>query len=654
MGRIMKTIKGKITLQTAVYLILTIIVCEFVGATALRNNMTEQTKNYIQMESENNADIIDEWLEEQSMIVHTMRNAIAYMNTKDADTIMNYLEGNLKENENALMYYLCFGYADGVYPADHSTIDLDPTTRSWWQQAISKNGIIYTAPYKDYASGQMIVSIAEPLMIDGEQAVILADISIDTMTELVDKVGSDENIQGFLLDSDGNVISHENEDFLPKEEGNTVLSDALGVDVNNVSELKDYDGKQKFISTATVEATGWTFGVTEFKSVITKKILRNIMFIIVIGFVMLGVVLALMSNSIRYSLKSVVMMKSFIKEKVIGIDNCKEQKDEVAEIDYLMKELEEQFITIIRQTKGESDTIHKKMKDASKKVSSISSNIQEISATMEETEANVDTQTNSIKNIDETCSDATGSVDKLSQDAQEMAAKAKEIMDRVDKIVPEVIAGKENAITVANDSRSRLQTAIEGTKMIEQISEVSVAIQGIASQTNLLALNASIEAARAGETGKGFAVVAEEIKKLSEDTAEEIRKVNDLIARVLASVRELSDESDNILIFIDETVIKDYDKLEMLAKNYKKDAEYYAQVGRHLGTSTQEVSASIQNISGILDTINEAQDGLSQAVSSVNENLQQITYSSEKVSKETNVVLDSIDVLQQTMSQFHV
>lgn len=45
----------------------------------------------------------------------------------------------------------------------------------------------------------MIVTIAEPLEIKGEQAVVLADITIDTLTKLVSNVSTDENIQGFLF-----------------------------------------------------------------------------------------------------------------------------------------------------------------------------------------------------------------------------------------------------------------------------------------------------------------------------------------------------------------------------------------------------------------------------------------------------------------------
>lgn len=199
-----------------------------------------------------------------------------------------------------------------------------------------------------------------------------------------------------------------------------------------------------------------------------------------------------------------------------------------------------------------------------------------------------------------------------------------------------------------------MQEAIEGTKVIEQIAEVSTSIQGIASQTNLLALNASIEAARAGEAGKGFAVVAEEIKSLSEDTEQEIAKVNDLILKVLNSVHELSEESDHVLAFIDGTVMGDYDKLQMLAESYKNDAGYYAESSTQLGESAEKVNTSIQNISSLFGTISAAQDEISEAVANVNKNLQEMNSSSENVAEETKGVLESIGTLQDTMDRFHV
>ena len=649
-----KTIKGKITVQTIMYLLVALVICELVSVVTLNANMTSQSKLYINAEAQTNAGVVNEWLIEQGNIAHTITNAVAFMNTKDPDTIMNYLEKNLSENKDALMYYVCFGYDGGVLPADHSKLDLDPTTRDWWKQAIAKNGLIYTAPYKDFASGNMIVTVAEPLKIQGEQAVFLADIALETLTNQVKKVSADENLQGFLLDADGAVVSHENEDFLPKEEGNTILSDALNTDVCNVSELRDYDGRMKFVSTASVDATGWTFGVTEDKAVITKQIARNVIIVIALGLVMLIVVTVMTAVSVRKSLAPMETMKKFVKEKVIGTQICHKQKNEIEEIRYLIQEMEDKFIGVIRQTKAESDNIHERMQGTNNKVVSINENIMEIGAAMEETGANIDSQTANITMINEACGSAAQSIIHLADEAQEMAANAKEVACRVERMAKELLEDKESATQVAAESKERMQKAMQGAEVIREIANVSSAIQEIASQTNLLALNASIEAARAGEAGKGFAVVAEEIKKLSEDTGEEISKVNDLTAKVFESVKALSRESNAVLEFINGTVMSDYNKLETLVTEYQKDTGYYNQASESIGASAESVRDSVDSINEMIDSISMAQKELSDAATSVNENLQKITYSSENMSQETKEVLESVNSLQETMQSFQV
>lgn len=649
-----KTIKGKITVQTIMYLLVALVICELVSVVTLNANMTSQSKLYINAEAQTNAGVVNEWLIEQGNIAHTITNAVAFMNTKDPDTIMNYLEKNLSENKDALMYYVCFGYDGGVLPADHSKLDLDPTTRDWWKQAIAKNGLIYTAPYKDFASGNMIVTVAEPLKIQGEQAVFLADITLETLTNQVKKVSADENLQGFLLDADGAVVSHENEDFLPKEEGNTILSDALNTDVCNVSELRDYDGRMKFVSTASVDATGWTFGVTEDKAVVTKQIARNVIIVIALGLVMLIVVAVMTAVSVRKSLAPMETMKKFVKEKVIGTQICHKQKNEIEEIRYLIQEMEDKFIGVIRQTKAESDNIHERMQGTNNKVVSINENIMEIGAAMEETGANIDSQTANITMINEACGSAAQSIIHLADEAQEMAANAKEVACRVESMAKELLEDKESATQVAAESKERMQKAMQGAEVIGEIANVSSAIQEIASQTNLLALNASIEAARAGEAGKGFAVVAEEIKKLSEDTGEEISKVNDLTAKVFESVKALSRESNAVLEFINGTVMSDYNKLETLVTEYQKDTGYYNQASESIGASAESVRDSVDSINEMIDSISMAQKELSDAATSVNENLQKITYSSENMSQETKEVLESVNSLQETMQSFQV
>lgn len=651
-----RTIKGNLVTMITICTVLIILVTAIANGVAISRVTVNGKKELLAEEAQTNAEVMNEWLKKQGDVVHTIRNTLAFMDTKDKQEIMDYLETCLAENDAALMYYCCFGYNGGVLPADHSDLDLDPSTRDWWTQALEADGLIYTEPYVDFATGQMIVSIAEPMTIQGEQAMMLADITIDKLIDLTKGISSDSSIETFLLTDNGDVITHNNKEFLPDEDGNTTLTSEVDINLaaEKVETFTDYDGEKKYIAVADMDETGWKLGVTQNKSVINADIRQNLIFPIVLGVVLMVITIILVYKLIAKSLKPMEKMKHFVKENVIGEDTAVQHNSEVVEIEYLIGEMENWFIATIRQTKDESTKIQTQMHQANSGVASMNGNIMEISAVMEETSASVETQTSSIQNINDTCENVAQAVEVLAEQAQEMAQRSGQIVKRVDEIVPALLKNKDHAVTITKENREKLVQAIEGVQVIHEIADVTKAIEDIAAQTNLLALNASIEAARAGESGRGFAVVAGEINNLASDTGSEIGKVRELTNRVLESVSALSDTSNEILAFIDTVVMEDYDKLEGLAEDYKDDSTYYADVSANLGAEAEELSASVQDIDAILDTITQAQQELDQAIQSVNENLQIITGTSEQVSGETEQVLASIEAMQGTMNGFRV
>lgn len=84
-------------MQTVISLVLAILLCELLSVSTLQNNMTTQARNFVEAQARTNANVVNEWLVEEGNIVHTIRNGVAFMNTKDTDQIMDYLEVNLAD-----------------------------------------------------------------------------------------------------------------------------------------------------------------------------------------------------------------------------------------------------------------------------------------------------------------------------------------------------------------------------------------------------------------------------------------------------------------------------------------------------------------------------------------------------------------------------
>jgi len=526
--------------------------------------------------------------------------------------------------------------------------------RPWYQSAVATQGVSFTIPYLDVNSNSMVISISEAIKINGNQYIVVADILLDEIVDMVNSI-TKGNAEGFLTDSEGEVIVHKDPKLLPTEQGTVNLNEKLGQKLSDIkgNTVKNIDGKEAFIGVGKVATTGWQLGVTEDSSIYYNDI-NEIAMRAIVAFVVLLLISVISSSLIlRAILVPITKLKKFVKESVISEEHNKRlYKNEMQEFEFLAQEMQEKFVGTVHQTKDAVDTILGDVNNADGKVTSINNAIMDISAMLEQTGASLQTQSQSISTISNNCNLVECAAGELAEQAQEMAVRASSIIEKVASVVPELIKSKNTAVDMTSHSKEKLEKAIEDVKVIHEITNVSNAIKDIADQTNLLALNASIEAARAGEAGRGFAVVAEEIRGLAEQSDSEIGKVDELTQKVLASVDTLTNETVKVLQFLCEIVLGDYDKLESLANKYKEDATYYQDVSSTLGASSEELSSNIQEITAIIKGIMESQEQLDAAVDSVNGCLQDIKVESGEISDDTKNMLTGVQALSDTVAKF--
>ncbi len=656
MRKLMWHIKDRIVLIVMLFIVVTAFFTVLISAVETSRVTEENSREKVEVDANNNAKLINAWLKEQGDLVTVMSRSLSTVTYEDTDAIMDYLAECLEVNPAALMYYVCYDYDGGVYPADHSVLDLDPTTRGWWIDAQAAGHLVYTDPYQDFATGSMIVSATVPYKCEGHTCAVLADISLDSLLETVNDIASDETMQSFLLAGDGSVIVHPNEAFNPTEDGTTKLADVVPFDENakGVQIVKDYDNNTKMMVISPIEITGWKLGVSQSRSVEYSKLRRVVL--LGIGAAILITIISIVVVRLRLNshLAQLSRMRLFVKDRVVGRENVKDMPSENDEISYLLDELETRFLSTIRDTATASEAIGREIENTNNHVLAMNDSIENVCNAMETASENTNEQSGNIDNIFTMSAEVSDAVESLANDTQKMAEKAGEIIAHIDETLPEIIENRNKAVSIAEDSSRKLSEAIEDTKVIEQISDISNSINEIADQTNLLALNASIEAARAGDAGRGFAVVANEIKNLSQTTANEIEKINSIIEKVMDSVKRLSDESTKVITFLSEDVMRDYGTLATLAKDYQSDAEFYANESATIGAGAEELAASMTNINDSLERLNDSQKNLNSAIQSVNLSIQDITANSEETAKEVNLISDKAENLQKTVETFHI
>ncbi|MBN1801518.1 MAG: hypothetical protein JW891_08435 [Candidatus Lokiarchaeota archaeon] len=129
---------------------------------------------------------------------------------------------------------------------------------------------------------------------------------------------------------------------------------------------------------------------------------------------------------------------------------------------------------------------------------------------------------NIIKSAESVALNVAGMASELASSASEVNSSAEEI-NMITQNGQETSQYLMNLLNQINEMAGLVRTVSSEMRLsTKDINKIMTILVSLSEQTNLLALNASIEAGRAGDYGRGFAVVAEEVRKLAEQSKNNI------------------------------------------------------------------------------------------------------------------------------------
>ena len=477
---------------------------------------------------------------------------------------------------------------------------------------------------------------------------------LNTMISVVENIRKEqselennlEDYKKYVSDSDQEVYNSlvQNYEIMKKELGsimaysalgkkeeayalaNGVVSDSSSAIQENINVLKEHAN-----STASTARE-------RLSAVYTGSLICSIVIIAISILLLLTALYCVM----KYIIKPILATNKDIREIISGIDNGEGDltkrvtilsNDEIADlgngINIFMEKLQGILKLIIDNTnlmEGVVEAVDKSVAASNDSASDLSAMTEELSATMQDVGQSVNVINDSANNVRE-------DVDIIASKSNEINTFSKQMKEDADNMESNARNNMEQTSEKVGEILEVLNNAIEDSKSVDQVNNLTNDILNISSQTNLLALNASIEAARAGEAGKGFAVVASEIGSLAEGSSkaanntkdligisiQEIERGTELAANVVASMQEVLDAIENVNGMIgksaenNQTQNQNIEQIKLGIEEISKAVEDNSASAEETSATSEELAAQAATLEALVKHFDLEDDGSNDA-----------------------------------------
>lgn len=421
------------------------------------------------------------------------------------------------------------------------------------------------------ASGEQVISIYRGCFDQNNQPIGLVGGGIFTqgLVDTLDKLPAEgmEKLRYCMVKVDtGEYLFHDD-----KERINTVAEEehiqnilkTIQSDRNtrfgSLVYQDEADGEEYIASYSYMGDRDWAFIITDPSDEVfqaLRKVKIQLAVICIVGVLLLTLLTALIINYLLKSLKKVVDTLSLC----YGAISAK-TKELYSHSDHLVESVTENTATV-----------------------------EELSASLESTDHFMESVRDNVESIDT-------SMDLLLDSMKKSVDSSEDLIASAQKITCQSKEAYSSSIVTFEETKSGVAKTMERMEAIVEINKLADVIMNLAKETNLLSLNALLEAARAGEAGKGFNVVAKEIGDLANTVTEMAAEISGMCEKIDASVEETGKCFDAIIMFLEETVMKQFGSISQQSQEYGDAVAAIRQNIMNLDKETESLRNALRGIS---------------------------------------------------------
>lgn len=594
----------------------------------------------------------DDYVDECTAALETAAITLA-QNTQGARTIYVRYNPEIAYPTSGLFIVGEGNDFETTVPTDFSMYEPDDLAHvGWYYIPVNAGAPIWMDPYLNENIDVYMISYVVPIYINGESVGIVGmDIDFSVVEDIVNSIEVYNSGYAYLTNSSDDLLVHR------KYSTGTALSDvdpAAAALLGDPGKADTVDTSASMINLYTTLHNGMKMALTVPRSELfsdTQNMSVRIILAIVVALVIVIVVASIaggrVAKPIRQVTKIVQNTADFNFVSTAGGDKLCSLKDETGDMARAVRGMRNELRNIVNLISTSSDTLNNNIDNllqSSERVNSMTENnsavIEELSAAMMQTTDGTDRIRETIIQLQQSAQ----AIRSLSQDSQKLS---RDLMKDAENLSNNAVEATNQTQSMYDRVKKDTEIAIEHSKAVEKISQLTDAISGISEQTNLLALNASIEAARAGEAGRGFSVVATEISALAGQTNHTVENINSMVNEVYTSVSDMTKCLNTLMNFITEKILPDYDNFESTAQKYLQDTSV-------MDNGMNQVNESIRELVGALDEISGTVTGINDMVRESSQGIQRIAEETSDMAEETGsnsqLATESKDTVQELFS----